>query len=317
MRNIRSEIGECLLDISNERRAAGACEEALFYELCRFAERNHICTKSCFNNGVEAKTLDTGYDLTELRISELAGDRRSDNCVYLVFGILFALENHIDNVKNIGLIGDSAERALIYTSTAGDTLIVVDLCIFMFGMLCDRANLARTFARTLEVLDRAVRTNLRTHTAVYTLGFVNVCNVVFVKGDSTLLTYVFATVSKTAAANVSYLITTYRTFVASSGDNLDDIGVGTVAAHCELYAVVNDRSFLVYAATHGRFVTGNDNIGDIGYVFKKILGPCKTCNLTKNLIFQMLYFCIKLSHNRYTSFHLFFLFYFYIRNSLL
>ena len=245
MGDIRSEVGECLLNVSNECRAAGACKEALFYELCGFAERDHICAESRFNNGVEAEALDTGYDLTELRIGKLAGDRGSDDSVYLVFGILFALQNHIDNVKDIGLIGDRAERALIYASTAGNALIVVDLCIFVFGMLCDRADLACTFARTLEVLDRAVRTNLSTHTAVYALGFVNVSNVVFVKGDRALLTYVFATVSKTATAYVSYLVTADRTFVASSGDNLDDVGVGAVAAHGELHAVVNDRSFLV------------------------------------------------------------------------
>ncbi len=304
--DIGSKIGECLAYIGNECRAARAGEEALVRKLLRFRKRYHISTESRFNNGVEAELLDACNDLTEFRIRELAGDRGSDNGIDLVLGVLFALQDHVDDVEHIGFIHDGTEGALVYTSAAGDALVVVDLCICLVGMLCDGADLTSTLAGTLEVLDRAVRTYLGTKTAVDTFGFVDVGNMVFIKGDGALLTYVFATVSKSAAANIGHLIAADGTFITRHGNDFDDIGIGAVAAHGELYALCRDGSFLVYAATHGRFLTfGNEDLGNIGHMIQEIFCPRKACNFSEDLIFQMLNFCIKFSHYRYTSFHLF------------
>lgn len=51
---------EVLLDVGNECRAAGACEEALFRKLCRFLIRNHICAERRFDDMIEAEALDAG-----------------------------------------------------------------------------------------------------------------------------------------------------------------------------------------------------------------------------------------------------------------
>ena len=106
-----------------------------------------------------------------------------------------------------------------------------------------------------------------------------------IKGYGTEFADVLATVCKTAAASVRDFVTAYGAFVASDVDNLDDVGVLFVSADRELNAFAENCSFLVYAATHRRFVAGNDLLGDIHHPLEECAVPREACNLTQNLIF--------------------------------
>jgi hypothetical protein len=133
-------------------------------------------------------------------------------------------------------------------------------------------------------------------TAFNAFGFVDVGNVIVIEGDRASLTYVFTSVSQTAAAGIRDLIACGGTFIASDVDNLNDIGVILVAAHDHFYTFSEDSSFFVYAATHGGGLSGNDHLGDIQNFFEQSIIPCASCDFAKHLIFQVLNFCVKLSH---------------------
>ena len=291
--------GEVRLDVLNERRTAGAGKKSLFRKLLSLLKSNHISTERSLDNVLEAEVLKSGNNLSELSVRELAGNGGSNDCVYsgTVFtGVLAALLKKIDSVYNIGLINDSAEGTLIYAGTALNALAVVDLCrlIVVHG---DCLNLAGILAGTLTSYDSGEGTYLRTGAALSALGLVNVSNVVVVEADSAELTYVLATVCHTSTTSVSYLVSTNGTLVARYLNNLDNVGVVLVTTHSELYSLAKDRTLLVNAASGGCFLSRCNDFGDINKIFKKLIFPSKSCNLSENLILYMLYFCIKFAHN--------------------
>ena len=63
------------------------------------------------------------------------------------------------------------------------------------------------------------------------------CNVVLVKTNRTEFANIFAAVRKTAAARVCYLLAAHGALVAGGFNNLYNIGVLFIAAHCKLNAV--------------------------------------------------------------------------------
>ena len=67
-----NELRERGFNILNERRTAGAGEDALFGELLCLAHCDHIGAERRLDNVVEAELLKTGYYLTELCVGELA-----------------------------------------------------------------------------------------------------------------------------------------------------------------------------------------------------------------------------------------------------
>ena len=119
---------------------------------------------------------------------------------------------------------------------------------------------------------------------------------VIIKRDCALFTYILASVSKTATAGICYLITADRTFVAGNIYNFNDIGVKFIAAHCNFYSFGKNCTFFVNTATHRGFISGNKGFGNIEKIVKQGIIPRLSCNLSQNLIFEMLNFCIKLSH---------------------
>ena len=121
-------------------------------------------------------------------------------------------------------------------------------------------------------------------------------DVVFVKGQRAFFANVLATVGKTASASVCDLISADGTFITSDLDDLDDVGILSVAADGKLDTLAEDRALLVYTATHRRLVSGNDGLGNVDAVLKKRVVPGKASNLAEYLIFQMLNFCIEFSH---------------------
>ena len=76
---------------------------------------------------MEAQLFEPLNDLTELCIGELARDRRSDHGVDLVFCVILALLDDVDNIENIGFISYCAERALVNAGAAGNALVIIYL----------------------------------------------------------------------------------------------------------------------------------------------------------------------------------------------
>ena len=102
----------------------------------------------------------------------------------MVFLIVPALFYHINDIEDIGFIGDGTKGALIDAGTAGNAFVVVD---FRGGVFvhCDRLDLAGVLAGTLAVYNGGIRADPGTGTAVHTLGLIDVRHMV-VEGDGSL-----------------------------------------------------------------------------------------------------------------------------------
>ena len=171
--NLVHHLGELLVDIAYESRAAGAGEEALFGKLACFCIGNDIGAQSCFDNVIEAEALESGDDLAKLCITELAGDGRCNNGINIECLGCFAFTQHLDSDQNEGFLGNCSEGALIYACAALDALVVINVCYVVFA-LRDSLNLAGAFAGTLAVGDGAVGACLRTLAALNALVGIDV-----------------------------------------------------------------------------------------------------------------------------------------------
>ena len=75
-------------------------------------------------------------------------------------------------------------------------------------------------------------------------------HVVAVKGDGTELAHVLATVSQTPTAGVGDLVAADGTFVTGDVDDLDDIGIVSIATHGDLNTLAEDGTFFINTTTH-------------------------------------------------------------------
>ena len=121
MRHERHKILEILFDIIHERGTARTCKEAFFGKFFRLCVGNHIRAESRLDNGMKTKFFQSSDDLSELCVSELARHRRRNDCEHLKLLVYRALFQNIDDVYDIRLIRDRAERALIHARAARDT----------------------------------------------------------------------------------------------------------------------------------------------------------------------------------------------------
>ena len=108
---------------------------------------------------MEAEFFQAGDNLTEFGIGKLAGYRRSDYGIELVAVVLLALFQQVNHIENIGLIRNRAERTLVNTCAAGNTLVVVDCRRFVL-VHRDCLDLAGILTGALAADDRGVRANL-------------------------------------------------------------------------------------------------------------------------------------------------------------
>ena len=119
---------------------------------------------------------------------------------------------------------------------------------------------------------------------------------VFVKRDCPETAYVLTAVGKTATTGICNLEAAYGALVAGNFDDLDDIAVVPVAAHGELHALAEDGALLEHAAAHGRRLSGNDDLGNIQYVFKQRVVPRVARDLAQHLVLEVLHLGIEFSH---------------------
>ena len=155
---------------------------------------------------------------------------------------------------------------------------------------------AGLFARTAIVPYCAVRANLRACAAFLALGFVDMGNVVLIEAYCPEFAHVLASVSQTAAAGVGNLVSAHRTFVAGDVDNFDYVRVFLVAAHGDFYPFDNDCAFLINAATHRRDFARDDDFRNVRNGFQKLVLPSGPCDLSQDLVLQMLNFRVEFSH---------------------
>ena len=176
------QLGELLLDVVHKGGAARAGEEALFGQLGSLGVGYHVRAQGGLYHVEEAQLLDTGDNLAQLGVAELAGDGGRHHSVELVVLVVVALFNHVHHVQDKGLIHNGAKGALVDAGAAGDAGLVVDVGSAAVRH-ADGFNLAGVLAGALLVDDGAVGADLGALATLYALGFVNVGMQVLVKGD--------------------------------------------------------------------------------------------------------------------------------------
>ena len=159
MRDERQEIGERLLDIAYERRAAGAGEESLFGKLRGFGICDHIRTERSLDDRMEAELFQSAYNLPELGICKLARNRRGNDCEHLIFRVVLALLYDVDRIEDKGLVGYRAEGTLINAGSAAYALGIVDrrrlVLVHVYGF-----DFAGVLARAPSAYNRRIRAHL-------------------------------------------------------------------------------------------------------------------------------------------------------------
>ena len=123
-----------------------------------------------------------------------------------------------------------------------------------------------------------------------------------IKGNGTLAAGILTAVSQTAAAGIGHAVTGCGAFVTGDLEYLYDIRVLLVAAHGKTDPLCEYGPFLIDTASHGGFVTGNNGLGNRQDIFKEGIIPGPGRHFPQHLVFQILYFCIKLSHNHLPSY---------------
>ena len=245
---------------------------------------------------MEAQPLDAGDDLPQLGVGELAGDRGRDDGVEPVVRVAGAALDEIHDVEDIRFVGDRAERALVHAGAAGDALVVVNRGGERLFVPRNGLDLAGVLAGALMVGNRTVRADLGAGAALDALLLVDDGALVLVEADGAALADVLAAVRDAAAAGFGDGVAADRTLVAGDVDDLDDVGVLLVAAERHTDAFADDGALLIDAAAHRRLRPLDDHLGNLGVAVEQLIFKRQPRDLAENLVFQMLYLGVELSH---------------------
>ena len=292
--DVGRDVRELLLYVIHERRAAGGGEEPLFFEFRRFLIRHHIRAERGFHHAEKAEFAYARHHLPQFGVNELAGHRGRDDRIHLVFGVVRALFDHVDDVQDIALVDYRPERTLINARAARDALVVVYArrLVLVHG---DGFHLAGVFAGTATGHYRGVGADLRALTALHAQVFVDVRLLLVVEGYGVAFANVLAAVRKAAAAGVGHFVAAGRAVVARDVDDLYDVGIAAVAAHGEFDALGNDGALLIHAAAHGGSVARDDGLGDVGYLVQQVAVPRAARHFAQHFVLEILNFCVEFS----------------------
>ena len=281
-------LREVLAHHVDESRAAGGGHLLAFLHrlapLCSLIRRSHISAKANLDHIGKADLLQCITDSSHADIlTELSLGCRSAHCVYF-----FAVLDVLNDLRQISLGSDCAERAAVDAVAAADALGLIDftVAILIEGNGSDRTGL---LAGTNQMHNCAIRTGLCAHTALLALVGINV-RTEFTDGNCTKLTGIQTGLSKTETAVVCHCISRKRAVVAGRLDNLNHIRRIRIS-HRVLCAGKTDSlscnfTFLIDAAAIGRSRTGNQLVNKLFLVLcVKIAIPCKACNLLHDLMF--------------------------------
>ena len=255
------QIRKRAFDIGDKRRAAGACQKALFRKLGGFVIRDHVRTERGFNNAVKAKLFESCDHLSCFGVTELTGDGRRHYGVYTVFCIVFGIAHHGQRVQHKRFVDDRAEWALIDACAAGNTLVIINLC-GIIAVHTDRFDFTCILAWTRILHNCGVWTRRCTAAAFDAFFLINM-RFSIMHGNRARRAGMLAAVRNAAAARRTNVIAVNRTFIASDADHLDCIRIFMVATHRHAHALCNNSAFLVDAATHRRFGSGRNRKRDI------------------------------------------------------
>ncbi|CCX36779.1 putative uncharacterized protein [Clostridium sp. CAG:1013] len=293
MGNVFLQLGELLLDVIYKGGAARAGQEALFRKFCSLGISHHVSAQSGFHHVEEAQLLDTGDDLAQFRVAELAGNGGSHHSVELVVLVIVALLDQVHHVQDEGLVHNGAKGALVHTGAAGNASLIVDMSRAALRH-ADGFDLAGVLTGTLLVDNGAVRAHLSALAALHALGFVDMSPQMLVKSDGSYAASVLAPVSNTAPAGVADIVTGHGALIASDVDDLDDVGVLLIAAHSHLDTLSHDGALFVDAAPHsGLFL--HDELGDLGIGVQQPVLKSVPGYLAEHLVFEILYLGVKFS----------------------
>ena len=305
-RYIWQHIREVFFYICNKCRATGACQHPLLPQFFRFLPGCHICAKCYFHDFIEPECFDSAYNLSTFGIDKLSGDCRCHSRIYFVILPMVAVFEQIDHLQYIRFLIDGAKWALIYTRATGDTFVVINLCRLVF-VHRDCADLTSLLAWALEIRNSTVRTCLRASTTLFTLGFIDMCFLMFVNRDSTEFAGICTAVCQTSAAMLSNFVTANRALITGNLHNLDDILIRRISTHRHLDLLSNDCTFFEYAASHRRFLARDNLHRNIQDALKQSSIPCHVCNLTQHFISKILGSGVKFSHFLFRAILLFLL----------
>ena len=212
----------------------------------------------------------------------------------MVFAIFLALFDHVDDIEDIGFIGNSAEGALVHARPAGNAGIVINGCrlIFVHG---DRLDFTGVFTGALAIHNGGIGANPRAGTAIHAFCFINVRHMVM-EADGALGTDVLTAACQTPSAGVGDLIAAHGALITGNINDLNDIGVLLIAAHCHAHPFAEDRTLLVDAAINGLGIAGRQLPRDRQHIIQQSIVPRLPRHLPQHLVFDILYLGIKLSH---------------------
>ena len=255
-------LGEVLAQHVDESRAAGCGHLSAFFiclaPLGGLIGRCHIAAQTDFDHVLEAQldaALTDGFhgDL----LAELTLGSGGAHGVNFISG-----HDVVDDVYQIGLGSDRAERTGMDAVTAGDTLALIDLAdaVIIIGDGADRAGL---LTGTNQMGNRAVRAGVRAHTAFLTLGRIDV-GTMGADGDGAETAGIQAGFTDTETAVVRNCIGRQRALFAGRTDDLDRIcGSNFVPGRLgarQADPLLNDFSFFIDTAAILSDRSGNDLI---------------------------------------------------------
>ena len=314
-------IGELQLCKHTPRGAAGSQQEREFPRcdfrrvVVRLGGRAHICAVRHLVHFLETDVFERSFDFPERNVrAELTDDGGRDFRHDFI-----PLLDRADQLEDLRLIGNRAERAADHALTAADALLRVDARA-PEPVAGNRLDAARLRARTRSVRDRLVRAGGFALPALNALvliddGFPRLC----IHGNRALRTDRHAISRNAAAALVAHFILVLFAAIARRGNDLHErrfvVAVRDIArvqpvcdvrgailrierhTHRKTDALRRDRAFAVNAlAIHGRF-RRRDLIRDFFQIardvfrFKRNFG-----DLDKDLPPQFFYRSFQTSH---------------------
>ena len=246
---------------------------------------------------MEAQVAQRLLYLSERGILKLGCNCRSNDCHGIVTAMIRLL-NQVDGIDNIGIIHYCAKGALAHTGAAVDTFIIVDFRLLLVVHL-NCANLAGTLTGTDIFGNRAIGTCLCTASAMDALIRINFRLAVLALGDGTLRAGLHAAMCQTATAGIADGITVNRAFIAGNINDLNHVAAALTTQYV-MYTLTDDRTFLIYAAAHGRLLSRYNLLRYRVIYIVHLLIQGMLRNRAQHLIFDHLDVSFKISHGRFS-----------------
>ena len=203
------------------RRAAGGRHEALlvrylFQKVVRFFNRADIRAGRDLDHVGKAELLHGGQELRNGHVpAELPDERRRDDGHDFV-----AFKDGADDLIDLALVDDRAERAADQTLAAGDTAVIIDARLAVF-VDADGVHAAGGLTGPLQIRNGVIRTGSGAFAALDAQLLVDAALAVD-EFDGALRAHALARGGKTALTQLCHAVLLRRAGVAGVGDDVDE-----------------------------------------------------------------------------------------------